>query len=164
MTVLHLGCGNRKISGMVNVDFRKTSATDVVSDMRNLGQWATGSIDRIETYHAIEHVAAQDIPPMLRGWLRVLKPGAKLVIECPDIAKNMEECQRRNFAGDCLVLIFGMYRPEPGGMHVWGWTRHTLALALTEAGFVNIKQMAAQDYHTQYEGLDCLRVEAEKKR
>jgi len=33
---LHLGCGNRHFDGYVNIDLRKTRATDLVCDIRKL--------------------------------------------------------------------------------------------------------------------------------
>lgn len=93
--VLDLGCGGQKIHPKaVGVDFRSngqlgcgcnetiTAATDVVADVTDLKPFEDASADAIVAKHILEHVL--DIPKAIKEWRRVLKPGGKLVIVCPD--------------------------------------------------------------------------------
>lgn len=93
--VLDLGCGGKKIHPKaIGVDFRPKgelgcgsnafipSGGDVVADVLDLKPFGDGSVDAIVAKHILEHVL--DIPKALKEWQRVLKPGGKLVIVCPD--------------------------------------------------------------------------------
>lgn len=93
-TVLDLGCGGQKLhEKMVGVDIRrngqmgvganydKPAAADVEADILDLPM-AAGSVDALLAKHLLEHVL--DPIAALTEWRRVLKPGGKLVVVCPD--------------------------------------------------------------------------------
>lgn len=92
--ILDLGCGGQKLHPkMVGVDIRrngqmgvgansdKPAVADMEADVLCL-PLNDGSVDGILAKHLLEHI----IDPIraLTEWKRVLKPGAKLVILCPD--------------------------------------------------------------------------------
>lgn len=92
--VLDLGCGGRKLhEKMVGVDIRAndqmgvggnmgiTPAADVEADVICLPM-AGRSVDGILAKHLLEHIV--DPIAALEEWHRVLKPGGKLVVLCPD--------------------------------------------------------------------------------
>lgn len=153
---LHLGCGGRRIEGYVNVDWRMTPATDLVCDIREL-PFGPNSADRIECYHVIEHLPRHDLLSTLRKWHKILIPGGKLIIECPDFDKAVKEYLRGN--EDRLNNIFGLQR-FPGDLHYFGYNLKRLKGVLEKAGFKNIQKKEPQDYHSKEE--PCLRVECEK--
>ena len=152
--LLHLGCGDRHLQGYINVDWRKTRATDLTGDIRRL-PYGDNSVSIIECYHVFEHIPRHDIEPMVREWQRVLVPGGKLVIELPDFDENV----RLYLEGDEFQLhyIFGRQR-FPGDAHYFGYNFARLQRVLTEAGFANCERLEAQDYHR--DEAPCMRVEA----
>lgn len=93
-TVLDLGCGGKKLhEKFIGVDIRgngvvgvganahKPSAADVDADISILPM-GTETVDAILAKHVLEHIL--DPIKALAEWGRVLKPGGKLVILCPD--------------------------------------------------------------------------------
>jgi ubiquinone/menaquinone biosynthesis C-methylase UbiE len=51
-------------------------------DARNLGWFRDETLDFVYSSHLLEDF--DDPEPVLREWLRVLRPGGKLVLYCPD--------------------------------------------------------------------------------
>jgi len=153
---LHLGCGVKHLDGYVNIDHRKTPATDLVCDIRKL-PYPAGSVDLIETYHVIEHLKRHDLSVALKEWHRVLVVGGKLIIECPDFDEAVKEYIGGNEKR--IDNIFGLQR-FPGDVHQFGYNFKRLKKALEEAGFEDIEQREPQDYHTKDE--PCLRADCVK--
>ena len=52
---LHLGCGERRIEGYLNIDSRLTDAVDIVDDVRFLKRFKEESADIIYVCHVLEH-------------------------------------------------------------------------------------------------------------
>ncbi len=82
MTV-NLGCGERRIEGaqetVVNVDFRKTSITDVVHDLRDFPwPFSDEQFERAYALDIIEHML--EVVPFLDEVWRILRPGGALFI------------------------------------------------------------------------------------
>ena len=151
---LHLGCGAQHIAGFVNIDMKITGATDYVTDISRL-PCPDRSVERIETYHVIEHIPHPSAPLVLGEWRRVLQPGGILVVECPDF----DEAVRRYLAGDEQLLssIYGLQRYD-GDTHYYGYNMLRLEQLLLSCGFSAVTPGVAQDYHASSE--PCLRVEA----
>lgn len=153
---LHLGCGGRHFKGYRNIDWRKTRATDLVCDIREL-PYPDNSVELIETYHVIEHLPRHDLPKALKEWNRVLMSGGKLIIECP----NFDEIVKKYLAGDEGQLdgIFGLQRFE-GDYHLFGYNPRRLQRVLEETGFTNVEEKNAIDPHAK--DWPCMRVECIK--
>ncbi|MCX5804133.1 MAG: methyltransferase domain-containing protein [Proteobacteria bacterium] len=153
---LQLGCGSRHFEGYINIDWRKTRATDLVCDIRKL-PYIDNSVELIETYHVIEHLPRHDLPKTLKEWHRILVEGGKLIIECPDF----DEIVKRYLEGDERQLdgIFGLQRFE-GDYHLFGYNTARLTRVLKECGFTNLEKKDAQDDHAKE--WSCIRVECIK--
>jgi len=153
---LHLGCGGQHLKGFINIDWRKTDATDLVFDIRRL-PYPDNSVLRIENYHLIEHLPRNDLLRTLREWYRVLVPGGKLVIECPDFDTVVREYIDGN--DERLNNIFGLQRFS-GDVHYFGYNFERLEKILRETGFKEIESKPPQDYHVKDE--PCFRIESIK--
>lgn len=157
---LNLGCGKRKLDGYVNVDVRKDA--DLVCDVRELPEELFGKADEILAVHLIEHFTYYDAPRVLLHWRQVLKPGGRIILECPNL---QEACL--SFLADPERVMFGMNciygEPQPDGniwqLHKWGYTPKSLMGLLEYCGYTQVKQTPAQ--FKQREPRD-MRVEAIK--
>ncbi len=142
---LHLGCGYQRLEGYINIDFRKTSATDLVCDIRKL-PYPDSSVAVIETYHVVEHLPRHDLPKTLKEWHRVLFSGGKLIIEYPDfdeIVKMYLEGHEEKIDG-----IFGLQRFQ-GDYHHFGYNYLRMRNLLEDIGFSEVEEKTATDYHTK---------------
>jgi predicted SAM-dependent methyltransferase len=86
---LNIGCGHRTIEGYDNVDIN--------SDLPNLTYVAPldnipkpdGYYDEVFASHCIEHVSFENGIKALREWYRILKDGGKVIIDTPNIERNI---------------------------------------------------------------------------
>lgn len=153
---LHLGCGDRHFEDYVNIDLRKTRATDLVCDISKL-PYPNNSVELIEIYHVIEHLLRDDLPKALKEWHRMLISGGKLIIECPDFDRAVKEYIEGN--EERLNNIFGRQRFS-GDTHLFGYNFKRLEKLLKEVDFKDIRQRKPQDSHIKDE--PCLRIECVK--
>lgn len=145
---LHLGSGDQRRPGWLNVDARPEAMPDLVARVDALPMVGDATVDEIEACHLFEHLSLHEAHNALREWARVLKPGGRLFLELP----NFEACIRiLGTAVDGLGHDFGMigiYGWPPGieqdgdaMTHRWGWTPATLTSALEAAGFGQVERV-----------------------
>jgi SAM-dependent methyltransferase len=153
---LHLGCGGKHLDGFINVDLWITDATDVVSDITSL-PWPDNTASTIESYHVVEHISHKKIGDTLKDWHRVLKPGGKLILECP----HFDEAIREYLSGNerRLLNIFGQQRFF-GDAHLYGFNPKRLTRMLEEIGFKEIQETSPQSSQTLNE--PSFRIEGKK--
>ncbi len=137
---LHVGCGENHWASHTNVDLHHPAA-DINADARDLPM-ADDSYDLVESHHLIEHLAKDDALDALKEWHRVLRPGGHVFLSCPDIVAVWETLrQSEDAAVDAetwdrhMRAVYG--QDGPGMRHLYGYSRQSLARALTSAGFKN---------------------------
>lgn len=138
---LHLGCGGHYIPGMVNADAFDGSVRDVALDALHLTAYANNSVALIENHHMLEHLNAEEGLLALAEWHRVLRPGGRLVITCPDLdrvarmwIRSSHQVRFRRPQSPVVAMIYGS-QEHPGMYHKWGYNRHSLRETLEEIGF-----------------------------
>ena len=153
---LNLGCGDKILPGYVNVDVapsRGGREPDVICDLRDLHPFATGTVDEILSVHVVEHFWRWEVVGVLREWVRVLKPGGLMVLECPNLRSACEQflANPEAFSGPgpegqrTMWVFYGdpAWR-DPLMVHRWGYTPQSLAQVMSEAGLTQIRQEPAQ--------------------
>lgn len=142
---LHLGCGPIRLKGFVNVDYLKTSATDVTSDVTKLEEFRDGSVSMIYACQLLEHFSHDEIPKILARWFDVLAPGGILRISVPDLDKIVKiymknwDHFRRDGNSPWIGLIYGGQKDE-FDFHKTGFNAYWLGKLLDDAGFVGIQE------------------------
>ena len=84
---LHLGCGEKKIKGFINVDIREDVHPDLIDDVCTLLTIKDNSIDLIYACHVLEHLGRHEYMKVLERWYNVLTKGGVLRIAVPDFEK-----------------------------------------------------------------------------
>jgi len=152
---LNLGCGKKLLDGYINVDAieRDGCKPEVIADVTNLDSvFSDNYADEILSVHVIEHVYYWQAEEMLRDWVRILKPGGLMIIECPNL---LESCKMLVNAGQEASLpdkrgqqtMWPLYgdpnHKDPYMMHKWGYTPYSLAHLMQQCGLVNVGQRPA---------------------
>jgi SAM-dependent methyltransferase len=153
---LDLGAGHKHEAGWVRVDFavdrkkctmgggvqEKGSALlpDVEADLRDL-PFPDNYADTARAIHVIEHFQIWDAPKVMKEWVRVLKPGAELAIECPCLDKIIKLFDVPNVPP--YLTYWGLYGDprleDPLMMHHWCYTESQLRRLMASAGLVDIR-------------------------
>lgn len=152
---LNLGCGDKILSGYINVDFaesRKGNKPDVIADLRSL-RFDHDYADEILSVHVIEHFYPWEAASLLAHWRDILKPGGSIILECPNIltaAKMLlQEPERAAKAAgkDGQMAMWPLYGDptwkDPLMCHRWGYTPTTLKDLLGNCGYKNVRQERA---------------------
>jgi SAM-dependent methyltransferase len=154
-TRLNLGCGDKLLEGYINVDVvesRKGEVPDIMCDIKKLDSIENEYADEILAVHVIEHFYYWEVFDLLKEWKKKLKPGGKLVLECPNILyaakmliKNQERVTGPGTEGKTTmwVLYGDPSWKDPLMCHRWGFTPRSLGQVLEEVGFIDIKQEKA---------------------
>jgi predicted SAM-dependent methyltransferase len=153
---LNLGCGDKILEGYVNVDVAPSRAgrqPDVICDLHVLAPFEDRCAEEVLAVHVVEHFWRWEVVSVLREWVRVLKPGAAMILECPNLQSACEQFLRdpETFAGPgpegqrTMWVFYG----DPGWkdplmVHRWGYTPRSLAGVMTQAGLVEVRQEPAQ--------------------
>jgi len=130
------------LPGYINVDIREDA--DVVADLRVL-PFEDESADEILSVHVVEHFYPWEIGEMLDEWIRVLKPGGKMILECPNIMKAAQYLLDGQHDQFCMWVFWG----DPGHrnpymMHKWGYTPETLSALMARHRLREIVERPAQ--------------------
>jgi SAM-dependent methyltransferase len=153
---LDLGSGHKKESGWISLDFdtaRKKPTTkwgvsaddkplspDVACDLMQI-PLPDDYADAARAIHVIEHFQPWDAKRVMREWVRVLKPGAEIAIECPCLDKIIKLFDVPNIPP--YMTYWGLYGDprleDPLMMHHWCYTETQLLKLMASSGLVDLR-------------------------
>lgn len=164
---LYVGAGDKLIPGYTGVDIVKRKGAHIVAPADAI-PLPDDSADEVLAVHLVEHAHFWEVPNLFKEWLRVLKPGGRVVVELPDLFKccrNIVEGRvREDKHPDSLGIfgIFGDYRlQDEWMMHKSGFSFETLKPIVAAAGFVDIQEKVTEFHRVGREVRD-FRLEARK--
>ncbi|GAB4188350.1 MAG: hypothetical protein OHK0024_28790 [Thalassobaculales bacterium] len=151
---LNLGCGDKPLPGYINLDrARRGRGPDLICDLTAPLPFADGTVAEILSVHMIEHLDRWQVPEILARWRRALRPGGRIVLECPNLLsacaailadpEGAVEADGRGRRGMWPLYGDPSWR-DPLMMHRWGYTPGSLIKLLREAGFEDCRQEPAR--------------------
>lgn len=148
---LNLGCGDKLLPHYINIDaapIRDGRQPDLICDACDLTPFADNSVDEVLSVHLIEHIFPGEVPNAISEWIRVLKPGGRLVIECPNLLSacealvNMPEAAMESTGEAAQRTMWAFYGDPVAGdplmTHKWGYTPQSLSRLLRDAGLRDV--------------------------
>lgn len=147
------------------LDIAPGADVDIVADARDLPDLEP--VEAVYCSHAIEHFHAHEVPQVLAGFHRVLKPGGTVEIHCPNLTEVMRRFVEEQLDLDSVLyeapcgpimvrdVLYGYGREiEQSGQsfysHKTGFTASLLEKTLAATGFEAIEVTA--------EGLELMAV------
>ena len=156
---VHLGCGDVRLKGYLNVDFPSeqgvasgTSRPDVEADVTRLDA-PPGSIAEIRLHHLFEHFERANALALLIRWYDWLEPGGRLLVETPDFDRCIAGFESRDLADQSLILrhLFGS-QEAPWAQHFDGWSRVRFEAILGRLGY---SELSFEHGQSDERGLLC---------
>ncbi|WP_159719072.1 class I SAM-dependent methyltransferase [Geminicoccus flavidas] len=145
---LHIG-GVQPRAGWKILNIQPGPYVDFVGSCTDLTGFADGSIAEVYASHVFEHLGYQaELPQVLAGIRRVLRPGGRLRISVPDL-----DVLCRMFVHPALTpeARFHVMRIIYGGQmdahdfHKVGFTLEFLTYFLAKHGFCEVRRVASHD-------------------
>jgi len=143
---LHLGCGDKRLKGWLNLDIDPACGPDKVHDVTYLADFSDNSVDEIYACHLLEHIVPYRTLEVLAEWRRVLRPGGTLRLSVPDLRLVMQNRIDTHADGAAFnAAIHGTWSsPESdpnwlAKIHKQSFVRESLVELLTMAGFRGIR-------------------------
>lgn len=136
--LIDIGCGPDKIKGSFGIDAIKYEGVDLVTNVTAL-PFPDNSIKHVYSSHTLEHFSHREADGVLNEWVRVLKPGGKIEIRCPDLRMR---CLMFFFhpSYDHIRAIYGSQKDE-FNYHKSGFTFGILKQKLEALGIEKIKRI-----------------------
>ena len=135
---LHLGCGQLKLDGFVNIDVLSDVA-DMKLDFTDLSVFNSSVIEEIYIVHAIEHFKRNQIINLFLEWNRVLKHDGVLKIAVPDFEKIVKKYSQTKDITELVGLLSGGQKDEYD-FHYVNFDIYVLEELLKACGFDNIQR------------------------
>jgi predicted SAM-dependent methyltransferase len=153
---VNLGAGAQKGSQRITVDQRALEGIDIRADVRHL-PFEDGQLAELYCSHLVEHFPEAEMRSrILPYWHRLLRPGGKLVIICPDAEAMMKRWIEGKFAyEDLREVTFGGQEYE-GNHHHNMFTPSSLEQMLRDASFREVRPLAVARVNGK-----CLEMEFE---
>lgn len=141
---LDLGAGDKREPGWIHVDqvTRKEGVTapEVVADISKSLPFPDNYADEIRSIHVVEHMYRWEVVNILTDWVRVLKPGGKMALECPDLMSCMYFMMTKPEIPQLGILgVFGdpAYN-EIAMTHKWCYSMQELGSVMAKAGLIDL--------------------------
>ncbi len=146
---LDLGAGDKKEDGWIRVDVRNDGGRiqpDVQADITQPLPFPNDYADEARAIHVIEHFLPWQVQGIVNEWVRVLKPGGRLIIECPDIEKVLALARVPGISPRYTFwALYGDPTHESVEMlHRWCYAAPQIARIMQNAGLVDIGVGPAQ--------------------
>ncbi len=170
---LQIGTGTNILDGWLNTDIEPVGRKVAFMDASERFPFEDNTFDYAFSEHNIEHLSFEGGQRMLREILRVLKPGGRVRIVHPDLARLLDlyREERSEIQDRYIKWMTDRFQPEVGGYDEVHVINHTLRFAghqffydrrlflqcLERAGYAEIEEVTPgpdQSKHDAFRGID----------
>ncbi len=156
MTYLNLGAGESWSFApppWINVDIRSEVRPDLVADVLDL-PFENETVEAVYAGHVLEHLERDDVDVAAGEIMRVLVPGARLLVVGPDTERS-----DRMFAEGLITAErhrSNGCHGEPGNpcVHHWACTPAAVIRSLEDAGFVDVAEIPIEQTPAEFPVFD----------
>ena len=135
---LHIGSGNARLPGWINLDAQKLPGVDVVADVRQGLRFEHA--EAVFCEHFLEHLAIDDAIRFLAEVHRVLNHGSWLRISTPNLDWVwLTHYRLEGTAEERRAADLALNRAFRGWRHQFLWNREMLEEVLTACGFEQVR-------------------------
>tara|TARA_R110000796_G_scaffold39057_1_gene97726 strand:+ start:594 stop:1157 length:564 start_codon:yes stop_codon:yes gene_type:complete len=159
---LHLGCGNRKIKGFINIDIQESPSVDLIANIMEL-PYEGNSIDTIYSCCMLEHFGRNNNMEFFRNtswkdvlkyWYKLLKPGGEVYISVPNFEAVCKEYLNSGDISKILGITIGGQKNEED-LHGMLYDYKLLSKELYTQGFSKVEKYKWQEFEPfKQEGYD----------
>jgi SAM-dependent methyltransferase len=153
---LNIGCGAKTWPEFVNLDFPSNWSgrkPDIECDIRNI-PLPDNHADSAYAIHVLEHFYRYETEDVLKEWIRVLKPGGKLIIEVPCLdkviwlfGKYIQDKKEINQQATMWRLYGDPIYKNPAMVHKWCFSVQELIAQMQDVGLKDVKY-SSPEYHS----------------
>lgn len=161
---IHLGCGQNRFDGWVNIDIDRSVRPDVRVDLRGGFPAPPGSAVSIFSEHVFEHLTLDDGCRLMADCHAVLAEGGVMRLAMPDLRylvdrylgdwKNQSWLQESWYSmidSAARMLNFALRSWD----HLYVYDLDELTLRLKQAGFSTVvPQVPGESVHPEFRGLE----------
>lgn len=144
---LNIGCGPHYAEGWTNTDVVRNEehgiTPDIIAPASNLPM-EDSSVTAVYVGHMLEHVAWESVAEVLAEMIRVMEPGAPLMVVGPDTRLALQMWRAGQLSDSDLDAILeneASYQGAgcwDGARHQWNCHSARVVLALSCAGFTDV--------------------------
>ncbi len=137
---LHIGSGNVRHKGWINMDVQPLPGVDVIADVTRGLDFEDETVEAVFSEHFLEHLALDDALRFLAEVHRVLAEGAWLRISTPNLDWVwITHYRLEGAAGEKRAAALAINRAFRGWRHQFVWNREMLEEALAACGFEEVR-------------------------
>lgn len=151
---LHVGAGDKRLEGWVNVDLKRLPGVDVVADVTHGLKFK--NVEAVFAEHFLEHLPVDKALAFLREAHRVLKDGGWLRLSTPNLDWVWLTHYRLDAEADeKRLMAVRMNRAFRAWGHQFVWNREMLERALEACGFTDLAWCRyGESTHEIFRGLE----------
>ena len=135
---------------VIRLDIDPDAKPDILGDVRGPIPEPNDKFDEVHASHILEHLTAEEGIPALREWIRVLKPGGKLIVIVPDILGICKRIGEGALDAYNWWTLFGIQYNQ-WQQHKWGYTEPLLRTVLQNAGNLRDITITTEQIHLTME-------------
>lgn len=165
---LHLGCGQVRLDGFINIDTDPSANADMFLNVLELeSKFSRSSVSEVQMYHIINYLSLWDARKFFVILFKICKPGATIIFETVNIYNSINMLlNAQKYFPDYLEALrsfhaFGNDHMEASQNYypnAFSWTPWHLSAELELAGFNNIKALPPKTHGAERD----MRIEATK--